>query len=238
MPQTKYLLAIHRGLNLTVPRFQKLKAHFNDDWGQCFTGKFQDWQAAGIDKRGIEKWFSLSQKPSPEVENEKIQQYGAQVLVLGNADYPIPLSQIHSPPVMLFVRGSLTDQDWPSLAVVGSRRVSQYGKRALEKILPPVAQAGLTIVSGLAYGVDTIAHEIALENQARTIAPKVRTLNLPTQGIESDILKAFGIESQQHIDEITRRSSFPSTTISSHLMLMEMKGWVKNLGGQVYAKNV
>ena len=166
----KYLVAIHRACNLTFSRFQRLKSHFDDDWERVWNAGIRDWQQADIDGRAIESFFVNKNKVDPDREMEFLRRCGARVLVYGNEDFPTPLLNIYSPPALLFCRGGLAADDFPAIAVVGSRRLSRYGVRAGEFIVGEIAQAGVTIVSGLAFGADMVAHKVALENGARTIA--------------------------------------------------------------------
>lgn len=85
-------------------------------------------------------------------------------------DYPARLKQISDPPPFLFVKGSLTDSDSLALALVGSRRSTDYGKNITYRITAQLVERGITIVSGLAFGIDSYAHTAALENGGRTMA--------------------------------------------------------------------
>lgn len=80
------------------------------------------------------------------------------------------LKEIHNPPKELYIKGEITNQDKVAVAVVGTRKYSQYGKQACLDIAGKLAKLGITIVSGLAKGIDTFAHQAALENNGRTIA--------------------------------------------------------------------
>ena len=79
-----------------------------------------------------------------------------------DAHYPYLLGQIKNPPEILYYQGELSCLNGPCLSVVGSRRMSGYGEAVLRDLLPPLAKAGFTIVSGLAYGIDAEAHRVAL----------------------------------------------------------------------------
>lgn len=83
--------------------------------------------------------------------------------------YPPLLRAIPDPPIGLFVRGELS-LSTPSLAVVGTRRLSPYGRLVTERLVRPLAENGITIVSGLAFGIDAVAHTATLEVSGRTIA--------------------------------------------------------------------
>ncbi len=84
--------------------------------------------------------------------------------------YPELLKQIHDPPELLYVRGTLPPRDALCLAVVGSRKATMYGARAIDEIVEPIARSGVVIVSGLAYGIDALAHRAALKAGGVTVA--------------------------------------------------------------------
>jgi DNA processing protein len=166
----KYLIATHRALSLTFIRYQKLKVFFESDFEKAWKASIKDLQAADLDTRSIEKFLTNRPKVDPDKELAKLEQCGAQILVYGMPQYPKSLENIYNPPVLLFARGELKETDFPAIAVVGSRKVSPYGRRAAELVVGELARSGITIVSGFAYGIDTLAHKIAVENGARTIA--------------------------------------------------------------------
>jgi DNA processing protein len=94
----------------------------------------------------------------------------ARLVTLEDAEYPVPLKQSALPPPFLFVRGALLRDDALSIAIVGSRRPAAYGLRMAERLAGDLAARGVTIVSGLARGVDTAAHRGALGARGRTVA--------------------------------------------------------------------
>lgn len=101
----------------------------------------------------------------------RLQELGIAVSFLrDSADYPHLLSQIPDPPDLLFCQGSLTGEERPAIAVVGSRRETRYGRQQAFEIAKQLAMAGVTVVSGLARGIDTAAHKGALEGGGRTVA--------------------------------------------------------------------
>lgn len=91
-------------------------------------------------------------------------------LSIDDKGYPELLKEIHNPPKELFIKGEIIPQDKIAIAVVGTRKYSPYGKQATLDIAGKLAKLGITIVSGLAKGIDTFAHQAALENNGRTIA--------------------------------------------------------------------
>lgn len=105
-----------------------------------------------------------------EREIKRLSDKAIKIITREDGDYPKNLQEIHDPPYLLYVRGDLKAADAFSLAVVGSRRMTAYGRQVIEALLPDLVAAGLTIVSGLAFGVDVAAQETALENGGRTVA--------------------------------------------------------------------
>jgi DNA processing protein len=87
-----------------------------------------------------------------------------------DADYPKPLLEVYDRPPVLFMRGSMTPADEWSVAVVGTRRVTVYGRQVAEEMARGLAANRITVVSGLARGVDAVAHRAALESGGRTLA--------------------------------------------------------------------
>lgn len=95
---------------------------------------------------------------------------GASIVLLGEEGYPKPLENAYCPPPVLSILGEWREEDSAAMAVVGSRTPSRYGRAMTEKLTRELSEAGLTIVSGLARGVDGVAHRAALEAGGRTIA--------------------------------------------------------------------
>ena len=105
-----------------------------------------------------------------EAELERCRQAGIVVLTPTAAGYPRLLREIHDPPAVLFARGAVEPRDSLAVAIVGSRHATQYGVAQAERLAGSLARAGLTIVSGLARGIDAAAHRGALAAGGRTIA--------------------------------------------------------------------
>jgi DNA processing protein len=129
-----------------------------------------DLAAAGLERRAIESLGTLRGKVDPEAEWRRIEQQGISVMILDDPAYPSALREIADPPPVLYVRGELAPADDWAIAVVGTRRASPYGRQATERIVEDLARAGVTVISGLARGVDTHAHRAALAAGGRTIA--------------------------------------------------------------------
>lgn len=105
-----------------------------------------------------------------ERELELINEYGCQILTLYDDAYPLPLKEIDTPPLVLYIRGELIPEDSLSVSLVGSRNAKDYGRKVSYRLSYQLAQRGLTVVSGFAKGIDTSAHRGALEAGGRTVA--------------------------------------------------------------------
>ncbi len=105
-----------------------------------------------------------------EAELARYRAHGITVLSELDADYPANLRHIHDPPGALFCCGSYLERDTLGMAVVGTRHATYYGRRQAERLAAGLSSAGLTIVSGLARGIDASAHRAALATGGRTIA--------------------------------------------------------------------
>ncbi len=105
----------------------------------------------------------------PEAELQRLQDMGARVVTLLHSEYPPLLKSVFAPPPLLFVRGDLLPCHQGAVAMVGSRSYSPYGRRVAEEVARDLAQAGKSVVSGLARGIDTSAHQAALKAGGHTV---------------------------------------------------------------------
>ena len=103
-------------------------------------------------------------------ELERVRDFGATVITQGSPSYPRPLREIHAPPIVLYVWGELQERDHHAIGVIGARRTTHYGMESAKKLSYQLAYAGLTVISGLARGIDTAAHQGALAAKGRTVA--------------------------------------------------------------------
>ncbi|MBX3086471.1 MAG: DNA-processing protein DprA [Anaerolineae bacterium] len=123
-----------------------------------------------LDDRSL--YSLLHTRPTLDLDTElrKLDALHIRVLTLDDTDYPAALRKIMDAPPVLYVRGTLLEADQLAIAVVGTRRATTYGKATSHAIVSALANQGITIVSGLAYGIDAVAHQAALEAGGRTIA--------------------------------------------------------------------
>jgi len=103
-------------------------------------------------------------------ELKRVRDFGATVITQESPSYPRPLREIHAPPIVLYVWGELQERDHHAIGVIGARRTTHYGMESAKKLSYQLAYAGLTVISGLARGIDTAAHQGALAAKGRTVA--------------------------------------------------------------------
>jgi DNA processing protein len=115
----------------------------------------------------ISNWESIVDLPA---ELKRVRDFGATVITQQSPQYPKSLREIHAPPIVLYVWGELQERDQHAIGIIGSRRTTHYGMEAAKKLSYQIAYAGLTVVSGLARGIDTAAHQGALAAKGRTVA--------------------------------------------------------------------
>ena len=125
---------------------------------------------AGLRAQYVRGFERARREFAPEQELEALEQHGVRTLTWEDEAYPSLLQEIPQSPPVLFVRGSSGPQFEQALAVVGTRRVTPYGREVCEQYCGAVARAGVAIVSGLARGIDSIAHRVAVDEGAPTVA--------------------------------------------------------------------
>jgi len=150
-------------------KLSQLENYF-DSLEDAWKASLTDLKHSGLDDSSIHAITSRQPKISLEAEMEKLDRYGVKVLTYHNPDYPSRLKEIYDYPPLLYVRGSLLAEDEWCLAVVGTRRATVYGRQVTEEIVADLARSKITIVSGLARGIDSVAHHAALEAGGRSIA--------------------------------------------------------------------
>jgi DNA processing protein len=168
-PDLPYWLAFNRVKGIGPARFALLLGAFGSARAAWEAGAAA-WRAAGLDERTTAALARQHARIHPEAELERLARLRVTALTLSNPAYPKLLREIALPPPVLYVRGQLSLADEWAVAIVGTRRASAYGRQMTERLAGELAAQQITIVSGLARGIDTYAHAAALEAGGRTIA--------------------------------------------------------------------
>jgi len=149
--------------------FKKLLVYFKS-LENAWSSNLTELSQAGLNRSVIEQIRKQRPRINPDLEMERLSKENIDLITINDKDYPKLLKEIYAPPALLYIRGQFKPEDEFSLGIVGPRKLSFYGKQVAPLIAANLSRAGLTIVSGLAKGVDTLAHQSTLETGGRTIA--------------------------------------------------------------------
>jgi DNA processing protein len=164
------LLALHLAPGLGPCRTAALLQHFGSAARARRAGAAELREVDGIGPKLAEQLARALPAADVDGELRRVERGGARLVALGTPEYPAALAQISDAPHLLYVRGTLTAADALAVALVGSRGCSEYGRRITARLAAGLARAGVCVVSGLARGVDGVAHRAALEAGGRTLA--------------------------------------------------------------------
>jgi len=153
----------------------------------------------------------------PKIDLERItdqfSKQGIKLLNIADDTYPELLKQIYDSPMLLYYKGNL---DWKNslfFSVVGTRKITPYGKRAIEEIISALTLQGLTIVSGMARGGDTVAHQVAIKNHGKTVAVLGSGVNViyppENKRLADEIIQNGALLSEFPPDAEPRKQNFP-----------------------------
>jgi len=163
-------IALSRVKGLGCVSFKKLAAHFTDPTKAFFASVEELAAVPELDRGVVNGLANFSQWKAASEELQQVKRAGVKIVPFTDSSYPARLRMIADPPPLLYVKGELSPQDEKAIAVVGSRSASEYGRRVARELCRGLASLGFTIVSGMARGIDGVAHETALNAQGRTIA--------------------------------------------------------------------
>ena len=169
MDERSYWVALNLVKGIGAVRFKQLLEFFGSA-EIAWLAPQSAWSSAGIPQRVVNNFSLVKQQVDLERVLEKIAAANVRVITWLDNDYPRRLKEIDQSPPVLFIRGTINVEDDWAVAVVGTRRVTPYGRQVADEIGRFLAQNGVTVVSGLARGVDAIAHQAALQAGGRTFA--------------------------------------------------------------------
>jgi DNA processing protein len=150
-------------------RFSQLESFFGNIRNAWKAGP-NDLKQAGLDSPTLQAIETYRPKIDLEEEMEKLETWGVGAYTFHDPEYPARLKEIYDYPPLIYVKGKLVSQDEWCIAVVGTRKATAYGRQVTEEIVTDLARNKISVVSGLARGIDTIAHHASLEAGGRTIA--------------------------------------------------------------------
>lgn len=186
-----------------IPRFGRVRVSLLEQrFGRlerAWKASPADLKAAGLDQGSVKALLQARDDIDPQAEVDRLQRAGIAALTWHDERYPPRLREIDDRPPILYVRGELTAADEWAVAIVGTRRASVYGRQAAEQFAADLARSHVTVVSGLARGIDALAHRAALDAGGRTIAVLACGLDL-----------VYPPEHRRLAEEIARRGAVVS----------------------------
>ena len=164
-----FRVALHRVHRLGSVRFGRLEAAF-PSMEAAWRASSGELRGAGLDASSVTALTQAREERSPQSLMEELAEAGVQAIARLDPGYPERLREIDDSPPVIYVRGAWSSDDEWSVAVVGTRRATAYGRQAAAELTRGLTANRITIVSGLARGIDTIAHRAALDGGGRTVA--------------------------------------------------------------------
>jgi DNA processing protein len=165
----KYWVGFSRAAGIGAVRLRALLDHFGDV-ASAWRADPAALAACGIGSHAVEGLLAARRALDLDQEVERLAQRGFSVLTWQDQQYPAPLLEIASPPIVLYAWGNLERADRHATAIVGTRRPTAYGQAVARDLATALAVHGVTVISGLARGIDSLAHRAALDAGGRTIA--------------------------------------------------------------------
>jgi DNA processing protein len=208
----KYWVGFNNIPGIGRVRIGQLESHFGG-LERAWKASAGELMRAGLDSpalRAIDQWRS---KIDPDAEMEKLERCRVTVLTCKDNDYPRRLKEIFDFPPVLYYKGTILPEDEWCLAVVGTRRATIYGKQVTQEMVADLVSSRITIVSGLAKGIDTVAHRTALEAGGRTLAVLANGLDTvyppENESLARDIMEHGAIISEYPLGAKPRAENFP-----------------------------
>lgn len=167
----KYWIAFSALEEVSGKTAEILFKYFDNDIEKTYNCDFEDIKRIeGLSVKSAEKFLRLRDKTDPDKCFSLVKDKGIKYLTIEDEKYPRLLKEISNPPMILYYKGDLSSCNFEkTVAVVGSRKASTNGKQSLKKIIDGLNNTDICIVSGLALGIDTTAHKLAIENGLKTI---------------------------------------------------------------------
>ena len=213
MTRREALLALNMVPNLGPVRLRKLVEVLGSPEAVLSARRSDLEQVEGLTRSAVDSILSCESKIDLSRELARVRDSGASVLTQDDEAYPRLLREIHDPPTVLYVWGGVQLRDQHAIGVVGSRRTTHYGLECAKRLSYQIAYSGMTVVSGLARGIDTAAHQGALAAKGRTIAVLGTGLNhlYPTENraLAEKIASYGAVVTEFPMDTTPDRQTFP-----------------------------
>lgn len=208
----KYWVAFSRVSGLGSVRIGRLESHFGT-LENAWNASRSDLRAAGMDSKTMDAVAAGRVEIDPDAEMERMAEAGIYAVTWNDSRYPPRLKETGDSPSVLFLRGEILPEDEKAVAVVGTRKATTYGKDAAQSLTSELARQGVTIISGLARGIDAVSHRAALDAGGRTVAVfgcGLDTVYPPEhRKLAEDIAQSGALVSEHPLGEGPKAGHFP-----------------------------
>ncbi len=160
----QYIHAINILAAAKIGALAEIEKKFKGNWQRAWAANLRPYLPSDLD------YVTARKRVDPDKEWVRLEKLGIKLLTIRDREYPKVLKQIAHPPFLLYIRGSVEALNDKCFGVVGTRALTDYGRRATPEITLDISRGGFTIVSGLASGIDALAHKAALDAGGKTIA--------------------------------------------------------------------
>lgn len=214
MSEREYLAALY-GFTAFGPARTKLLLDYFGSAKKVWGLKDNALLEINLSKNLVDKFVEYREAFDPKDYFRKLKSLGINFLTKEDTAYPANLKDIDDAPVVLYVKGKLEKSDVNSVAIIGTRKMTSYGKEIADRFAAELAGVGVTVVSGLALGIDAVAHKSALDIGGRTIAVLASGLDIVTpasnRNLANEIVKREGaLVSEYPLGQPPLRGNFPS----------------------------
>jgi len=212
--ELKYWVGLAGMSGLGRKRFELLKQYFGS-LKRIWQADKRALEKTGLNRKLIEEWDNWKKNYDLEKEMEEVNKRLIKVITIEDERYPKLLKEVDIAPFILFVKGRVDILSENCLAVVGTRKITDYGKSAVKKLVRDLVKENLVIVSGLARGVDSWAHRVCLGNKGKTVAVLGHGLDriYPRENIRlaEEIVKSGGaLVSEYPVNYSISKGNFPA----------------------------
>ncbi len=210
--ELKYWVAFHRVLGLGPQRFNRMESYFGslESAWQAEAGELRD---AGIAPGLVEEIDTARSSIDPDLEVDRLLRSGITPIHMRSEKYPDLLAEVDDAPPVIYVCGELLPKDLGGIAIVGTRDATSYGVEMASRISGELSSMGVTVVSGLARGIDTAAHRASLRAGGRTIGVMAGGLDAiypaSNRGLARQIVDSGCLLSEYRLGARTKREHFP-----------------------------
>jgi len=167
--ELKYWVGFSLAPKIGPSKFKKILNYF-PSLQEAYEASFWELKKSGLEENIVQEFITKRREINLDKEMEKLEKEDIKLLTLYDEDYPHLLKEIYNPPYLLYYKGAKPVKDEFSLGIVGTRKASSYGQQVTPEIVGDLTQNGITIVSGLALGIDGLAHQTAYKTGGKTIA--------------------------------------------------------------------